>query len=130
MLYPHPLAQTLSARRRLHPFAQPMLKLLILGNRHRAAMAWRSRCALRTQGASVALLRIKFDHFVQHLIHHGTGDVTPIDVQLEHGALRVEGGRDAVLKTPMEHGMAASYDNLAELLPTLATRGPEKGAQA
>jgi hypothetical protein len=62
MLYPHPLAQTLSARRRLHPFAQPMLKLLILGNRHRAAMAWRSRCALRTQGAGVALLRIKFDH--------------------------------------------------------------------
>jgi hypothetical protein len=39
-----------------------MLKLFILGNRHSAAMAGRSRCALRTQGASIALLRIKLDH--------------------------------------------------------------------
>ena len=32
--------------------------------------------------------------------------------------------RDAVLKTPMEHGMAMGYDQLAELLRTSGTRKP------
>ena len=36
--------------------------------------------------------------------------------------------RDAVLKTPMEHGAAVSYDRLAELLPSLRAQGIEKGA--
>ena len=36
--------------------------------------------------------------------------------------------RDAVLKSGMEQGVAASYDRLAELLPSLGTRGMEKGA--
>jgi uncharacterized protein YndB with AHSA1/START domain len=31
--------------------------------------------------------------------------------------------RDAVLKSPMEQGVAASYDRLAELLPLTLTRG-------
>ncbi len=31
--------------------------------------------------------------------------------------------RDAVLKTPMEKGMAAGYDRLEELLPSLAAQG-------
>jgi uncharacterized protein YndB with AHSA1/START domain len=31
--------------------------------------------------------------------------------------------RDAVLKTPMEHGVAASYDKLAEVLATMLARG-------
>jgi uncharacterized protein YndB with AHSA1/START domain len=37
--------------------------------------------------------------------------------------------RDAVLKSPMEHGMAASYDNLAELLVSLETRGMDTGVR-
>ena len=36
--------------------------------------------------------------------------------------------RDAVLKSGMERGVAASYDRLAELLPSLGARGLEKGA--
>jgi uncharacterized protein YndB with AHSA1/START domain len=36
--------------------------------------------------------------------------------------------RDAVLKTPMEQGVAAGYDRLAELLATLGTGGMEKRA--
>jgi uncharacterized protein YndB with AHSA1/START domain len=36
--------------------------------------------------------------------------------------------RDAVLKTGMETGVAASYDRLAELLPSLGTSGMEKSA--
>ena len=36
--------------------------------------------------------------------------------------------RDAVLKTPMEQGVAASYDRLAELLATLGTPAMGKGA--
>jgi uncharacterized protein YndB with AHSA1/START domain len=35
--------------------------------------------------------------------------------------------RDAVLKTGMERGVAASYDRLAELLPSLGAQGTEKG---
>jgi uncharacterized protein YndB with AHSA1/START domain len=42
--------------------------------------------------------------------------------------------RDAVLKSPMESGVAASYDRLEELLASLGTpkaeKGPEKGAKA
>ena len=34
--------------------------------------------------------------------------------------------RDAVLKTPMEQGVAASYDRLAELLATLGLQGSRK----
>jgi hypothetical protein len=37
--------------------------------------------------------------------------------------------RDALLKTPMEHGVAASYDRLAELLASLRAQGMEKGAR-
>jgi len=37
--------------------------------------------------------------------------------------------RDAVLKTPMEQGVAASYDRLAELLPSLGAPGMEKGGR-
>jgi uncharacterized protein YndB with AHSA1/START domain len=36
--------------------------------------------------------------------------------------------RDAVLKSGMEKGVAASYDQLAELLATLGSPGKEKGA--
>src|SRR6266852_792282 len=36
--------------------------------------------------------------------------------------------RDAVLKSGMEQGVAASYDRLAELLPSLRAPGMEKGA--
>jgi len=36
--------------------------------------------------------------------------------------------RDAVLKSGMERGVAASYDRLAELVASLGTRGMEKGA--
>jgi len=36
--------------------------------------------------------------------------------------------RDAVLKSGMEKGVAASYDRLAKLLPSLGTPGMEKGA--
>jgi uncharacterized protein YndB with AHSA1/START domain len=36
--------------------------------------------------------------------------------------------RDAVLKTPMEQGVAMSYDRLAELLASLGAPGKEKGA--
>jgi uncharacterized protein YndB with AHSA1/START domain len=36
--------------------------------------------------------------------------------------------RDAVLKSGMEKGVAASYDQLAELLATLGAPGMEKGA--
>jgi uncharacterized protein YndB with AHSA1/START domain len=36
--------------------------------------------------------------------------------------------RDAVLKTPMEKGVAMSYDRLAELLPSLSAHGIGKGA--
>lgn len=34
--------------------------------------------------------------------------------------------RDAVLKTPMEHGMAMGYDNLAELLASTQTRKEQR----
>lgn len=37
--------------------------------------------------------------------------------------------RDAVLKTPMEQGLAAAYDRLAELLASLRAQGMEKGAR-
>ena len=37
--------------------------------------------------------------------------------------------RDAVLKTPMEHGVAAGYDRLAELLASLGAPGMERGAR-
>jgi uncharacterized protein YndB with AHSA1/START domain len=37
-------------------------------------------------------------------------------------------GRDAVLKSGMEKGVAASYDRLAEFLMCLPARGMEKGA--
>ncbi len=37
--------------------------------------------------------------------------------------------RDAVLKTPMEQGVAAGYDRLAELLASLRAQGMEKGAK-
>jgi uncharacterized protein YndB with AHSA1/START domain len=37
--------------------------------------------------------------------------------------------RDAVLKTGMEQGVAASYDRLAELLASLRAQGLEKGAR-
>jgi len=37
--------------------------------------------------------------------------------------------RDAVLKTPMEHGVAASYDRLAELLASAGATGTETGAR-
>jgi uncharacterized protein YndB with AHSA1/START domain len=36
--------------------------------------------------------------------------------------------RDAVLKTPMEKGVAMSYDRLAELLISLPAQGTQKGA--
>jgi uncharacterized protein YndB with AHSA1/START domain len=36
--------------------------------------------------------------------------------------------RDAVLKSGMEKGVGASYDRLAELLPSLGAPGMEKGA--
>jgi uncharacterized protein YndB with AHSA1/START domain len=36
--------------------------------------------------------------------------------------------RDAVLKSGMERGVAASYDRLSELLASLGTAGMEKGA--
>ena len=36
--------------------------------------------------------------------------------------------RDAVLKSGMERGVAASYDRLAELVASLGTPGMEKGA--
>jgi uncharacterized protein YndB with AHSA1/START domain len=36
--------------------------------------------------------------------------------------------RDAVLKSGMERGVAASYDRLAEMLASLGTAGMEKGA--
>ena len=35
------------------------------------------------------------------------------------GSMMSRETRDAVLKTPMEQGVAASYDRLAELLATL-----------
>jgi len=38
--------------------------------------------------------------------------------------------RDAVLKSPMEHGLAASYDRLAELLAAEEARGVDAGARA
>jgi uncharacterized protein YndB with AHSA1/START domain len=38
--------------------------------------------------------------------------------------------RDAVLKTPMEQGVAASYDRLAELVASLGASGMEKGTGA
>lgn len=37
--------------------------------------------------------------------------------------------RDAVLKTPMEQGVAAGYDRPAELLASLRAQGVEKGAR-
>jgi uncharacterized protein YndB with AHSA1/START domain len=37
--------------------------------------------------------------------------------------------RETVLKSPMEQGVAAGYDRLAELLATLGTSGLEKGAR-
>jgi uncharacterized protein YndB with AHSA1/START domain len=37
--------------------------------------------------------------------------------------------RDAVLRTPMERGVAESYDKLAELLPSLGARELDKGAR-
>jgi uncharacterized protein YndB with AHSA1/START domain len=37
--------------------------------------------------------------------------------------------RDAVLKTGMERGVAASYDRLAEMLPSLGAAGTEKAAK-
>jgi len=37
--------------------------------------------------------------------------------------------RDGVLKSPMESGVAASYDRLAEVLATLGSRGVEKAAK-
>ena len=37
--------------------------------------------------------------------------------------------REAVLKSPMEQGVTAGYDRLAELLATLGTSGLEKGAR-
>lgn len=36
--------------------------------------------------------------------------------------------RDAVLKTPMEDGVAMGYDRMAELLVSLGERGTESGA--
>jgi uncharacterized protein YndB with AHSA1/START domain len=38
--------------------------------------------------------------------------------------------REAVLKTPMEHGVAMGYDRLAELLASLPAQATEKGAGA
>jgi len=38
--------------------------------------------------------------------------------------------RDAVLKTPMEHGVAMSYDRLEQLLTSLKAPGKEKGASS
>lgn len=35
--------------------------------------------------------------------------------------------RDGVLKTPMEHGVAMSYDRLEQLLASLGTPGMEEG---
>ena len=37
--------------------------------------------------------------------------------------------REAVLKSPMEQGVTAGYDRLAELLASLEARGMEKGAR-
>jgi uncharacterized protein YndB with AHSA1/START domain len=37
--------------------------------------------------------------------------------------------REAVLKSPMEQGVAASYDRLAELLASQGAQGTEKGAR-
>jgi uncharacterized protein YndB with AHSA1/START domain len=37
--------------------------------------------------------------------------------------------REAVLKSPMEQGVTAGYDRLAELLASLGTPGMEKGAR-
>ena len=37
--------------------------------------------------------------------------------------------RDAVLKSNMEQGVAASYDRLAELLPSLQPQSTQKGAR-
>lgn len=37
--------------------------------------------------------------------------------------------RDIVLKSPMEQGVAAGYDRLAELLASLGARGMEKGGR-
>ena len=37
--------------------------------------------------------------------------------------------RETVLKSPMEQGVTAGYDRLAELLATLGTSGLEKGAR-
>ncbi|HKV63573.1 MAG TPA: SRPBCC family protein [Candidatus Acidoferrum sp.] len=36
--------------------------------------------------------------------------------------------RDGVLKTPMEHGVAMSYDRMEQLLASLPAQGIEKGA--
>jgi uncharacterized protein YndB with AHSA1/START domain len=36
--------------------------------------------------------------------------------------------RDGVLKTPMEHGVAMSYDRMEQLLASVPTPGVEKGA--
>ncbi len=64
------------------------------------------------------------------------GEAVGTNVPVEQGGrttltMRDEsrGARDAVLKTPMEHGVAASYDRLAELLASLGAAGMAKPAR-
>jgi uncharacterized protein YndB with AHSA1/START domain len=54
------------------------------------------------------------------------GSQTTLTTTLRYGSPEA---RDVVLKSPMEHGLAESYDMLAALLTTLAAPGMEKGAR-
>jgi uncharacterized protein YndB with AHSA1/START domain len=58
------------------------------------------------------------------LIEHGGRTALTLTVRYESRE-----ARDAVLKTPMEHGVAAGYDRLAELLASLGAPGMEKGGR-
>lgn len=57
------------------------------------------------------------------LVEHGGKTTLRLTVRYETREIR-----DAVLKTPMERGVAASYDRLAELLASPEAHGMEKGA--
>jgi uncharacterized protein YndB with AHSA1/START domain len=53
------------------------------------------------------------------------GGKTPLTVTMRYESREA---RDAVLKSGMERGVAASYDRLAELLASLGAAGMQKGA--
>jgi uncharacterized protein YndB with AHSA1/START domain len=53
------------------------------------------------------------------------GGITTMTLTLQYESRKA---RDGVLKTPMEHGVAMSYDRMEQLLASLPAPGIEKGA--